>query len=375
MRIREIDCKVMNISQYSNWIFFVMKTDCEIEGYGEATLDGQENQIFTFLKSVKAEFIGKNPLDEKLHQMVKPKNLVEAAAMSAIDLCLWDIRGKAEGIPVYKLLGEKKHERVPVYATFNRALKRRTLEEFAEVSEGLVDKGLKGIKCAPFDDFTWQNANKESERYIERGIQRIAAVREAVGKDIDLRVDCHWRFNMDYAVRVARCLKPYHLYWFEAPISEKSGYDIASLREKIGLRIAGAEMQYDFAQLDTLYRNDALDVYMFDIKYIGGITGLLKQNETVKRMKRKIAPHNMTGPIATAASLHACAVCENLDSLEMHFGENEQISALSDLDLRIETGAVSVPEEPGLGVTLNFDMIEKNPYKPTVSFRANMLGA
>ncbi len=239
----------------------------------------------------------------------------------------------------------------------------------------MIDRGFTGIKCAPFDDFTWQTADKDSYKYLERGVERFRAIRNAVGDDIQIRVDNHWRFNYDFSIEVANMLRELNPYWFEAPVSEKDGNEVYKVRQAIGMKVAGAEMQFNLGSLTTLFNNDALDIYMFDIKYIGGVTGMLKANEKVKLLGKKLSPHNMTGPVATVASLHVCAISDNLDSLEYHLIENPIIKQLSDIDLTLKDGKVSVPSKPGLGIDLNMDVIESNPYKPTVAFRANMLGA
>ncbi len=375
MEITNLYCKIMNISKYSNWIFLFMETDSGLTGYGEATLDGFELQVEQMIEALKSNYIGKNPVEDNLTYNGKFKNLIEASVYSGIDMCIWDLKGKYCNKPVYELLGELKNQDVKMYATYNRALKTRTIDEFAEVSKLMIKRGFTGIKCAPFDDYTWQTASEESEKYLIRGVDRFKAIRKAVGNDIEIRVDNHWRFDYETSIRVADMLRIYNPYWFEAPVSEKDGKLVSSVKNSIGLKVSGAEMQYSIESLATLFENDALDVYMFDIKYIGGITGMLKANRWVLKLNRKLSPHNMTGPIATSASLHVCAVIDNLDSLEYHLEENPIIEKLSNLDMSLKDGKMRVPTKPGLGVELDMRIIKENPYKPTISFRANMHGA
>jgi galactonate dehydratase len=374
MIISDIACKIMNVSRYSNWVFIFIYTKDDLIGYGEASIDGKELEVASYIHRIKNFYIGQDLLNCDLHSCIQPDNMTEAAALSGIDIALWDLKGKYYQKPIYALLGKTYQTQLSMYATFNRALKNRTTEEFVDVSQKLIARGFTGIKCAPFDNYDWRILNDQSDTYLELGISRVKAIRDAIGPKIDLRVDNHWRFDYKIAVSIAKQLEPFDLYWFEAPISEKSGMDVAMVRHSIKQHIAGAEMQWNMDQISTLLKHDALDIYMFDIKYISGITGIIKANNEVCKIKRVVAPHNMTGPISTAASMHACASFSNFDSLEYHLEEHQDIEKLSNLNLGLVHGKAQVPNGSGLGIELDMNIIDRNPYQPTIAFRANMLG-
>jgi len=374
MIITDITCKVMNISNFSNWIFIIIKTNTDYYGIGEATLDGNALEVTKFIENIKHLYIGKDPFDENLRMVSAFRNLIEASAFSGIDIALWDIIGKYKNVPIYKLLGEVHNLELKTYATFNRALKKRDIEDFEKTSIEVINRGFSGIKIAPFDGYTWQDKSLQKNHFIERGIERIKSVRSAIGYNCELRIDNHWRFDVKTAIEVGCLIKHLEPYWFEAPVSENEGKKVREVLEGTQLQIAGAEMQFTLQSLQTLFDNDSLDIYMFDIKYIGGITGILEANRIAEKRGKKFSPHNMTGPVATAASMHVSAVCKNFDSLEYHVEENDFVHTVSDLSYKLENSKVKLSDKIGLGIDLNFNVIDKHPYKETVSFRENLLG-
>lgn len=375
MEITGVKIKTMNVSKYSNWMFMFTETDEGITGLGECTMDGGESGVRKCAAALENTVRGRDPLSLEIDWPDAPESMAWAAAWSAFDMCLWDIKGKARGVPVRRLLAEQYRSEVRMYATFNRALKTRSTEEFALFASRLAAQGFTGLKCAPFDGYTWQDASPESEKLLDRGAERFHAMRFAVGWDVEIRVDNHWRFDYRSAMLAADKIREDAPYWFEAPVSESNGALAARVRRDCGLRIAGGEMQYTKKGYDELFSHDALDVYMFDPRYCGGISGMLRLSKRAAEMGRAVSPHNMSGPVAAAACLQACSAISSLDSLECHVAESSTAAELSGLDMSLHGGCVRIPEAPGLGVELDMTVIEANPEKETVKFRPNMLGA
>ena len=373
MKITNIRTEIVNVSQYSNWIFVIVDTDSNETGYGEATLDGFEFEVAEMVKNISSGLIGKNVLSDNFSIQNKSGAMISAAACSAIDMAMWDLKGKALGVPVYKLLGGAVRTEIPVYVSFNRAIADRSPEGFAKFAKELVAKGNTGLKCAPFDDYTWRNPLSKSEA-LERGIERFAAIRDAVGFHIEIAVDAHWRFDFSTAMDVAARLKPLKPFWYEAPLPEHKPELIGKLRQECGIRIAGSEMQCHLEDHLPLLNNQCLDVYMPDVRYVGGITGILKLAALLETYDELISPHNMSGPIATAASLHAAATMKNLINVEYHADESERIPELSDKQFIVKNGCFEIPQSPGLGINLCEDALKRYPYKKAVPLRKNMLG-
>ncbi len=372
MKITKIETKIVNISSYSNWIFVLVTTDKGILGLGESTLDGHEADVVKTIEAFSHQLVGQDPLMDIIPWQEKT-SLVHNAALSGLDIALWDIRGKYQDKPVYALLSDHPTLEIPMYVTFNRVLKQREPDAFYEIASHFVKKaGYCAIKCAPFDGYTSDGNNDPA--LLEAGIQRVAAMRDAIGPDIKLMVDCHWRFDLKDAVRTADQIREHNIFWFEAPVSENDPTLLSSVREKTKLRIAGFEMQTALSEAQSFLETGALDVYMPDIKYIGGITKMIEISRMIKAFGQSISPHNMTGPVATLASMHTSAAFNHLVHLEYHVDEAPYIPALSDFRINLSDGKHTLSDAPGLGVQLNLTEIDKHPYQPTVSFRQNMLG-
>ena len=288
---------------------------------------------------------------------------------------MWDLKGKALNVPVYKLLGGAIRKTVPVYASFNRAIRDRTPEGFGVFAGELVAKGNRALKCHPFDGVSWRTPLADQKRLVDLGCERFIAMREAVGDDIAIGVDAHWRFDMKTAMYVADKLRPYNPFWLETPIPEKKPELLRKFREECGLLVAGAEMQTGSEALLPLLREQSLDVYMPDIRYVGGITGMMKVNALLEAYDVLISPHNMCSVITCAASLHTAAAMKNFMHLEYHPAEAPWLREFSDRYWDVENGTFTVPEGPGLGVNLNLDMLKEHPYEKAKPLRLNMLGA
>lgn len=375
MRITNIRAEVVHASVYSNYVFVIAETDEGVLGFGDATLDGLEFEVVAAVKNLGSRLVGKDVLDDDCSVPAGGGGLITAAAASGIDIAMWDLKGKALNVPVYKLLGGAIRKTVPVYASFNRAIRDRTPEGFGVFAGELVAKGNRALKCHPFDGVSWRTPLADQKRLVDLGCERFIAMREAVGDDIAIGVDAHWRFDMKTAMYVADKLRPYNPFWLETPIPEKKPELLRKFREECGLLVAGAEMQTGSEALLPLLREQSLDVYMPDIRYVGGITGMMKVNALLEAYDVLISPHNMCSVITCAASLHTAAAMKNFMHLEYHPAEASWLREFSDRYWDVENGTFTVPEGPGLGVNLNLDMLKEHPYEKAKPLRLNMLGA
>ena len=375
MRITNIRAEVVHASVYSNYVFVIAETDEGVLGFGDATLDGLEFEVVAAVKNLGSRLVGKDVLDDDCSVPAGGGGLITAAAASGIDIAMWDLKGKALNVPVYKLLGGAIRKTVPVYASFNRALRDRTPEGFGVFAGELVAKGNRALKCHPFDGVSWRTPLADQKRLVDLGCERFIAMREAVGDDIAIGVDAHWRFDMKTAMYVADKLRPYNPFWLETPIPEKKPELLRKFREECGLLVVGAEMQTGSEALLPLLREQSLDVYLPDIRYVGGITGMMKVNALLEAYDVLISPHNMCSVITCAASLHTAAAMKNFMHLEYHPAEAPWLREFSDRYWDVENGTCTVPEGPGLGVNLNLDMLKEHPYEKAKPLRLNMLGA
>jgi galactonate dehydratase len=246
---------------------------------------------------------------------------------------------------------------VRLYANINRGAHPRSPDGFAGAARRAVAEGFRALKLAPFEPLVWEDGFCETNRaaYAE-GLARIAAVREAVGPDIEVMVDAHWRFSPGGAAGLVADLAEFRLYWLECPIAEANRAEIRRLRGMAndrGMRLAGAESLAGLAAYRPLVETGCYDVLMPDVKHAGGLEEIRRIAALAQTAGVEIAPHNPTGPVCHAHSVHLCAVIPNFLFLEVQYGETEAFfDMVEGASLRFERGAAPLPQAAGLGVAL-----------------------
>jgi galactonate dehydratase len=366
MKITNVSSQIVNVSELTNWIFVFIETDEGVSGIGEATLDGFEHAVSHAIDHEAIHLIGKDPLQTRIPPMTGFGGMIQASAISGLDQALWDLKGKILGVPVYQLLGGAMRERIPMYANVNRACKDRTPDGFAQIAAQAISSGYTAVKCAPFDGYVWRESIGKHSK-IEAGIERLMAVRQAIGEQNELHVECHWRFDAATAIQIGQRIRAIRPFWFEAPIREQHPRLMHQIKVATGLNIAGGEMQINPEQYVPLLLEHSMDIYMPDIKYIGGVTGLMKAAAVIEAHDLYVAPHNPSGPVATAATLHAAAAINNLLTVEYQFGEADWGQELARVDVQIKDGTVTLPQGPGFGVTFDTELAKKHPYQKVTS--------
>ncbi len=375
MKITNIYPLVVHGSRFSNYIFVIAETDEGVTGFGDATLDGMEFEVSAAVTSFGKQLIGKTVETDNLTVGNPAGALITSAAASGIDMAMWDLKGKAFGQPVYKLLGGARRDKIKVYASFNRLIRDRSVEGFGRMAEELKKAGNTGLKCHPFDGVNWRTPFPDQKKLIDTGCARFIAMREAVGPDLDVALDAHWRLNLSTTGYVADRVREYRPFWLETPIPEKKPEILAEARRRCGLPVAGGEMQTCPEELLPLLHHQCLDVYMPDVRYCGGITGILRMSALLETYDQLISPHNMCTAISCAASMHVCAVIKNFYHMEYHPEESDWVYNLTDEHFRPDKGYFHLSDKPGLGVNLNIEEAKKHPYVKAEPLRANMLGA
>jgi galactonate dehydratase len=281
--------------------------------------------------------------------------------ISAFDQAVCDLAAQQNGISLGAMLGESRRDRVPVYANINRGIAERTPDGFAMHARRAIEDGFSALKIAPFDgiELYGDSTKRVDSISLDAGIARIAAVREAMGPDRDLMVDCHWRLNRSTAQTVLRATEPYRLYWLECPVPETPEMmdtlrRIRSLANDRGVRLAGCEEMSRVQGFMPFLDANVYDVMMPDVKYVGGMREMLDVAQVMQRHRVGFSPHNPSGPICHAASLQICAVTPELERLEMQYAETPLFDALVNAMIpRPVKGEIAVPHGPGLGVRLD----------------------
>ncbi len=361
MKVASIEPVVVNVSPKTNWTFVAVETEDGIIGWGECSLNGWEPLLVAQIAMLGREIAGMCvDASDALVRYVPhvPGGLVSHAARSAIEQALADIRARGRGVSIASLLGARRAS-IPAYANINRGVRDRSPQGFAQAAQRAVAAGYRAVKLAPFDGVISQDAavTPIAERTRE-GVDRVLAVRDAVGPAIDVMVDCHWRFDAARAEALLRELEPARPYWVECMTTEHpDGWeDIARLtriaRDR-GMRTAGGETIGGADSARAMCKAGLYDTLMPDIKYCGGFRGMLAIARACDEHGVAVAPHNPTGPIAHVASIHACAALPSLLWLEHQWNESPLFDTLAGPVPALVDGAFVVPSAPGLGVAVD----------------------
>lgn len=372
MRIASIDFLGVNVTPKTNWSFLLVRTQDGRVGLGECTLSNQEALLEAEAARLAANLVGADALARnRIARLIPhaPGGLVAHAVLSAFEQALWDLAGQQAGRPIHAMLGGALRDDVPLYANINRGANPRTPEGFAAAARRAVAEGFRAVKLAPFEPFVWEDAADASLRAAyHQGLARIAAVRDAVGRDIDIMVDAHWRFSPGGAARLVQDVAPFALFWLECPVSEANHPEIRRLRSMAndrGMRLAGAESLAGLAAYRPLIETGCYDVLMPDIKYAGGHEEIRRIAALAQTAGIEIAPHNPTGPVCHAHSVHLCATIPNLLPLEVQFGETDRFFTLvTGHDLRFARGAATLSAAPGLGNAIDEAGARLTPWQP-----------
>jgi len=348
-----------------NTCFVKVETDQGLSGIGEAYSCGPDEATAAVVTDFRGWLVGQDPRNiEHLYNMMMnftrfPGGLVVNAAISGIEHALWDIAGKSAGLPVYMLLGGKVREKIRVY----QSVGGDTPEAVAANAKRLVAKyGYTCLKMRPQPP----NDNQISYNKVTLGAaERVRAVREAVGPDVDIGCDIHARFlEVSRAVRLAKAIEPYHPAWLEEPIRPENEDAMAKLADHVEIPLASGECNYTRHEFRKILANQSLDIIQPDICVCGGIWEMRKIAAMAEAHYVMVAPHNPMGPLATVINVHFAAATPNFLVLEYHPDDESPRKDLLKEPLMVKDGYIPVPTKPGWGVELNEDALRRMPPKP-----------
>ena len=353
------------------WLIVRLYTSNGLSGIGEASdAFGYANTTAENAATMRAELAeyfsliaNRSPLAiEYFRQQGRKRaqrGLVSATAYSAIEQAMWDLAGQVLGVPTYQLFGGKVRDSLPVYANINRATSPRTPEGFAATATRAYKDGFRAMKAAPFDGFPSNGTTAEITTHIESGIAAIFAMREVLGNETALMIDCHSFFSIPQAIAVAERLEPVNLTWYEEPVPPDQVDATLAIKAGISQAMAGGEQLFGLAGFDELIQRRSFDVIMPDVKHCGGLLALIQIAAVAAEAGILVAPHNPSGPVATAASIQVCANLANFNYLELQYGEVDwRSNALTPAEIFVD-GSIRVPDAPGFGVKLNEDVIQE----------------
>ena len=347
------------------YLFVEVSTDEGITGWGEVTAKGpRARPICAGLKHVSDLIEGDDPrLIEKIwNKIFRAYTFMGSRGLttnmiSAVDIALWDIRGKVLGLPVSELFGGPVRDGVPIYCHPKNG---SSVEDTAQHAKAIVETGQKAMKLDPFvpkheeesDGYLTGKLSAESENL---GVERIAAIREAVGPDIELMVDCHGRFDVPTAIRLGRALEPYTLTWFEEPVPVESIHALRQVRENVGVPICVGERHHTRWDFVPVLENELADFIMPDVTWTGGISEIKKIATMAEAYYIPISPHDAGGPINVLAGVHAMASVPNHYRVETSRARLNSYDVMIDHPLDIRGDKIYLSDRPGLGIEMDKD--------------------
>jgi galactonate dehydratase len=349
-----------------NYLFIRLRTDTGLTGVGEASLEWQEKTVQTLCHEwVEGRVLGRDPFDIEavIGGMVRDQYQGGATIMTAIsgvEIAMWDLIGKACNQPVYKLLGGRCHERIPAYANgwYGGAT---TPQEYAERAKEVVARGYGALKFDPFGT-VWKDPTAEE---IEFAVAVTAAVRESVGPNVGLMIECHGRLSARSAVKVIRKLERFDPTWCEEPVAPECVELLAAVKHDVQSPIAAGERLYTPADFHRLFALRAVDVVQMDVAHCGGILASKKIAAMAAVQDIRAAPHCSVGPVALAACLHFDSSTPNF-MIQEAFGEFDvpwRDSLVGGWN-PIRNGEFVLSDRPGLGLEIDEKEIQAHPYVP-----------
>lgn len=357
--------KITKVTTYTvppRWLFVKIETDEGIAGWGEPVIEGRAATVATAVEELSDYLIGQDPRNiEDLWTVLYRGGFYRGgpilmSALAGIDQALWDIKGKALGVPVHELLGGKVRDRIRVYSWIGGD---RPTETAAAAREA-VQRGFSAVKM----NGTAEMQYVDSWDKVDLCLESVRTVREAVGPSIGIGVDFHGRVHKPMAKVLLRELEPYKLMFIEEPVLSENIDGFLEVMRNTSTPIALGERLFSRWDFKDVLATGAVDIIQPDPSHCGGITEARKIAHMAEAYDVALALHCPLGPIALAACLQIDAGCYNAfiqeQSLGIHYNQsNDLLDYLNDPSVFDYTdGMVLIPSGPGLGIDVNEDYVK-----------------
>lgn len=366
MKISDVKTFVVG-TPWRNLTFVRVLTDEGLSGIGEVRMLNHTDALLGyFSEAVPNHVLGHDPFNiEDLVQRMYRNDFARAgeiamSAIATIEIACWDIMGQALGQPVYRLLGGAVRDRIKAYAN-GWYTGERTPEEFHAAAKCVVAQGYRALKFDPFGSGFYELDLPERGRVIEL----VESVRAAVGPEVEILIEMHGRFNPATAIEMARELERFKPSWVEEPVPPENLAALKKVAEKINIPIATGERihtRYDYRELLEL---QAADYIQPDITHFGGLLEVKKLAAWAENYYVLLAPHNVGGPVSTAAALHFAASTPNF-KIQEHFNDfaDAWVKSVAPGNPEVVDGYFALPQGPGLGVKFDEEAAQAHPRQP-----------
>jgi galactonate dehydratase len=363
MKISTLNLQVMG-SAWRNLTFMQLTTDEGLTGVSEVRLANRTNALLGYLEDCKERYIlGSDPfrIEHLVQRMFRDDygrvGEICAAAISLIEIACWDIVGKAANLPVYALLGGAVRDRLKAYANAWYQVPRTT-DDFARAAKAAVAKGYYALKFDPFGAGYYEMERKERLHCVSL----VEAVRAAVGPEVELLIEMHGRFSPATAIKIASELEPYEPSWVEEPVPPDNLAALEKAARSIRIPVATGERLHHKFEFRELFSRQACDIIQPDITECLGLMEVKKIAAMADMYYMTVAPHNVGGPVSTAAALHLAACTTNF-KIQEHFNDFTEPHTRDCATgcPKVVDGCFTLPSGPGLGMKLNWDVINAHP--------------
>lgn len=363
-------------SYWGEFLFVEVTTDGGITGWGEITTTTKlaNRALRAMLQQIGAIIIGEDPgkIEHMWHKLFRSFTYMGSRGaavecVSAIDIALWDIRGKALGQPIYELLGGPVRDEIALY-THPDQRKFTTKEGVVQEIRDIVASGHKALK---FDPYPYQRGGDEQrDGYLDGQMTRkdereaaelTALIRETTGPDIEVLIDAHGRFDVPTAIRLCRSLEEAgQIDWFEEPVPPESFNALKQVRDKVSAAISWGERGHTKWDFVPILENKLADYIMPDVTWTGGITELKKISSLCEAYYIPVSPHDAAGPINVVAGAQVMMTVPNFYKLETSEWNLQKYDLMIDKPLDNSNGSLKLNKSPGLGIEMNRDYLENN---------------
>ena len=345
------------------WCFLKIETDEGITGWGEPVLEGRAHTVATAVDELGDYLIGKDPALIEDHWTVLYRagfyrgGGVHMSALAGIDQALWDIKGKALGVPVHALLGGQLRDRIRVYSWIGGDRPADT----ANMARDCGARGFSAVKMNATEEMQFVDTHAK----IDAVLERVQAIRDAMGPDFGIGVDFHGRVHRPMAKVIARELEPYRLMFIEEPVLSEHAEALKEIANHCSTPIALGERLFSRWDFKRILADGYVDIVQPDPSHAGGITETRKIAAMAEAYDVALALHCPLGPIALAANLQLDAVCYNAfiqeQSLGIHYNTtNDLLDYLKDPSVfAYDEGFVAIPQGPGLGIEIDEEVVAR----------------
>ena len=366
MKISKVTPMVLG-TPWRNITFVRVDTDEGLVGYGEARAVNRTDSVNGYLSEAVPRFVlGADPFDiERLVHRLFREDYARAGettmtGIALLEMACWDIVGKAVNQPVYRLLGGAVRDKIKAYANGWYTVER-TPPEFHFAARHVIAKGYRALKFDPFGAGLYE-LSYEAKR---TAIELVEAVRDAVGPEVEILIEMHGRFNPPTAIDLARELARFRPSWYEEPVPPETLPVLKKVAQAIaplGIPVATGERLHTLHEYRELFELEAADIIQPDLTHFGGILNTKKLAAWADAYYMLIAPHNVGGPISTAAALHLGACTPNF-KIQEYFNDfaDPYVKEVATGLPEVLDGYFSLPTGPGLGVTVNEAAIREHP--------------